>query len=56
MLNLSAPRVPAFLVFLALIGLAVASLNTRIPTVGPSVVRFGTWLLIRTYVVLFKGP
>jgi hypothetical protein len=55
MLNLSPPRVITFLVSLVLIGLAVASLYLRIPTIGPTVVKFRTWFFVSAYVVLALG-
>ena len=55
MLNLSAPRTLTFLVSVVLIGLAVASLYTRIPTIGPTVMRFRTWFFIGACVVLALG-
>ena len=42
MLSLSPPRLLTLLVSLVLIGLAVASLYLRIPTIGPAVVKFRT--------------
>ena len=55
MLNLSPPRVITFLVSLVLIGLALASLYLRIPTIGPTVVKFRTWFFVSAYVVLALG-
>lgn len=55
MLNLSPPRAITFLVSLVLIGLAVASLYLRIPTIGATVVKFRTWFLVGAYVVLALG-
>lgn len=55
MLNLSAPRALTFLVSLVLIGLAVASLYMRIPTIGPTVVKFRTWFFVGAYAVLALG-
>jgi len=46
MLNLSPPRAITFLVSLVLIGLAVASLYLRIPTIGATVVKFRTWFFV----------
>ncbi|MFB0488022.1 hypothetical protein ABIE45_000608 [Methylobacterium sp. OAE515] len=42
MLNLSAPRLLTVLISVVLIGLAVASLCTRLPTIGPKVVKVRT--------------
>jgi uncharacterized BrkB/YihY/UPF0761 family membrane protein len=42
MLNLSADRILTFLVSVVLIGLAVASLYTRLPTIGPIVLKVRT--------------
>jgi hypothetical protein len=42
MLNLSAARALTFVVSVVLIGLAVASLYTRPPTIGPGVVKLRT--------------
>ncbi|CAO4136684.1 hypothetical protein [Methylorubrum extorquens] len=55
MLNLSPPRALTFPVSLVLIGLAVASLYMRIPTVGPTVVKFSTWFIVAAYAVLALG-
>lgn len=55
MLNLSPPRAITFLVSLVLIGLAVASLYLRIPTIGPTVVKFRMWFFVGAYVVLALG-
>jgi cadmium resistance protein CadD (predicted permease) len=55
MLNLSPPRAFTFLISLALIGLAIASLYMRIPTIGPTVVKFRNWFFIGAYVVLALG-
>lgn len=55
MLNLSSPRTMTFVVSLVLIGLAVASLYMRIPTIGPTVMKFRTWFFIGAYVVLAFG-
>lgn len=55
MLNLSPPRAITFLVSLLLIGLAVASLYLRIPTIGPTVAKFRTWFFVGAYAVLALG-
>jgi hypothetical protein len=55
MLNLSPPRAITFLVSLVLIGLAVASLYLRIPTIGSTVVKFRMWFFVGAYVVLALG-
>jgi len=55
MLNLASPRASTFLVSLVLIGLGVASLYLRIPTIGPTVVKFRTWFFVGAYVVLALG-
>jgi uncharacterized BrkB/YihY/UPF0761 family membrane protein len=55
MLHLSPPRVITFLVSLLLIGLAIASLYLRLPTIGPTVVKFRTWFFVGAYVVLALG-
>jgi hypothetical protein len=55
MLNLSPPRTITFLVSLVLIGLGVASLYLRIPTIGPTVVKFRPWFFVGAYVVLALG-
>ena len=38
-----------------LIGLIIASLYLRIPTIGPTVVKFRTWFFVGAYVVLALG-
>lgn len=53
--NLTAPRLLTFLVSLVLIGLAVASLYTRIPMIGRTVVAYRQWFFIGAYVVLALG-
>jgi cadmium resistance protein CadD (predicted permease) len=55
MLNVSPPRTITFLVSLVLIGLAIASLYMRIPTIGHTVVKFRTWFFVAAYVVLALG-
>jgi hypothetical protein len=55
MLNLSPPRAITFFVSLVLIGLAIASLYMRIPTIGPTVVKFRTSFFIAAYVLLALG-
>ncbi|WP_246691658.1 hypothetical protein [Methylobacterium sp. WL12] len=55
MLNLSPPRAITFLLSLVLIGLAVASLYLRVPTIGATVVKFRTWFFVGAYVVLALG-
>ena len=55
MLNLTPPRTMTFVVSLVLIGLAVASLYMRIPTIGPTVMKFRNWFFIGAYVVLALG-
>ena len=55
MLNLSPPRTMTFVVSLLLIGLAVASLYMRIPTIGPTVMKFRNWFFIGVYVILEIG-
>lgn len=53
--TLSPPRLLTFLVSLVLIGLAVASLYTRIPMVGRTVVAHRQWFFIGAYVLLALG-
>jgi cadmium resistance protein CadD (predicted permease) len=53
--TLSAPRLLTFLVSIVLIGLAVASLYTRIPMVGRTVVVHRQWFFIGAYVLLALG-
>ncbi|MHC2000073.1 hypothetical protein ACYQR9_06465 [Methylobacterium sp. CM6241] len=55
MLNLSTPRRLTFLLSLVLIGLAVASLYLRLPTIGPTVVKYRTWFFVGAYVLLAFG-
>ena len=55
MLNLSPPRTITFVVSFVLIGLAVASLYMRIPTIGPAVMKFRNWFFIGAYVILALG-
>ena len=55
MLNLSSPCTMTFVVSLVLIGLAVASLYMRIPTIDPTKMKFRNWFLIGAYVVLALG-
>ncbi|AWN39604.1 hypothetical protein [Methylobacterium durans] len=55
MLSLSPPRLVTFLLSVILIGLAVASLYLKIPTIGPTVVKYRTWFFIGAYVVLALG-
>ena len=55
MLSLSPPRLVTFLLSVILIGLAVASLYLKIPTIGPTVVKYRTWFFIGAYAVLALG-
>ncbi|AWN40132.1 hypothetical protein [Methylobacterium durans] len=55
MLSLSPPRLVTFLLSIILIGLAVASLYLKIPTIGPTVVKYRTWFFIAAYAVLALG-
>jgi len=55
MLSLSPPRILTFLVSIVPIGLAVASLYLRIPTIGPTVVKFRTWFFVGAYAALALG-
>lgn len=55
MLNLSPPRALTFFISLLLIGLAIASLYMRIPTIGPMVVKHRTWFFVAAYAVLALG-
>lgn len=55
MLSLSPPRVLTFLVSVALIGLALASMYTHIPTIGAFVVKHRTGFFIGAYLVLAVG-
>ncbi|ACA19863.1 conserved hypothetical protein [Methylobacterium sp. 4-46] len=55
MLSLSPPRILTFLLSLVLIGLAIASLYMRIPTIGPTVMKYRTWFFIGAYAVLALG-
>lgn len=54
-MNLSAPRLITFAVSLALIGLAVASMYLRIPTIGKFVVSHRTGFFVGAYAVLALG-
>ncbi|MDP4021082.1 hypothetical protein Q8W71_00465 [Methylobacterium sp. NEAU 140] len=53
--SLSAPRLLTFVVSAALIGLAVASLYTKIPMIGRTVVAHRQWFFIGAYVLLALG-
>jgi hypothetical protein len=55
MMNLSAPRLLTFVVSLVLAALALASLYTRIPTIGAWVSGHRFWLMVAAYVVLMLG-
>ena len=52
---LAPPRLLTFFVSALLISLAVASLYTRIPIVGRTVVSHRQWFLIGAYVLLALG-
>lgn len=54
-MTLTAPRLLTFLVSLALIGLAVASLYMRIPTVGRFVASHRTEFFVGAWAVLALG-
>lgn len=54
-MSLSAPRTITFLVSLVLIGLAVASLYMRIPTIGRFVAGHRTEFFVGAYAVLMLG-
>lgn len=54
-MSLTAPRILTFALSLALIGLAVASMYLKIPTVGRFVASHRTEFLIGAYAVLALG-
>lgn len=54
-MRLTAPRLVTFVVSLVLIGLAIASLYLRIPTIGRFVATHRTEFLIGAYAVLALG-
>jgi hypothetical protein len=54
-MKLTPPRLITFAVSLILIGLAVASLYVRIPTIGRFVSGNRTWFFVAAYVVLALG-
>lgn len=54
-MSLTAPRLVTFAISLLLIGLAVASLYLKIPTVGKFVAAHRTGLFIGAYAVLALG-
>lgn len=54
-MNLTAPRLLTFALSLALIGLAVASLHLKIPTVGKFVAGHRTEFFVGAYAVLALG-
>ena len=53
--TLSAPRLLTFLASAVLIGLAVASLYTKVPVVGRTVLAHRQWFFIGAYVLLALG-
>lgn len=55
MIRLTPPRLITFVVSLVLIVLAAASMYTRLPVIGPTVVSHRTWFFIGAYVVLALG-
>lgn len=55
MIRLTPPRLVTFAISLLLVALAVASLYTRLPVVGPTVVLHRTWFLVGGYAVLALG-
>lgn len=55
MRNLSAPRLLTVLNSVVLIGLAVASLYTRLPTIGPKVVKVRTGSFLDVCAILELG-
>ena len=55
MVNLSAPRSLTFLVSLVLVGLALATMYTRVPVVGSYVASHRTWFFVCGYAVLALG-
>lgn len=55
MLNLSAPRLLTVLTFVVLVGLAVASLYTRLPTIGTKVVKVRTGSFLDVCAILESG-
>lgn len=54
-MNLTAPRLLTFLVSAVLIGLAIASLYLRIPTIGRFVAGHRTEFFVGAYAVLALG-
>lgn len=55
MIRLTPPRLVTFVVSLVLAALAIASLYTRIPVIGATIVSHRTWFFIGAYVVLALG-
>ena len=53
--TLSAPRLLTFLASAVLIGLAVASLYTKIPMMGRTVLAHRQWFFIGAYTLLALG-
>ena len=53
--TLSAPRLLTFLASAVLIGLAVASLYTKVPMVGRRVLAHRQWFFIGAYALLALG-
>ena len=54
-MTLTPPRLITFLLSLILVGLAVASMYTKIPNIGGFVAGHRTWILVAAYAVLALG-
>lgn len=54
-MQLTAPRILTFIVSLILAVLAIASLYTRLPTIGAWVGSHRFWMMVAAYVVLMLG-
>lgn len=55
MIRLTPPRLITFAISVLLVALAVASLYTRLPVIGPTVVSHRTWFFVGGYAVLVLG-
>ncbi|MDB5593279.1 MAG: hypothetical protein JWM36_240 [Hyphomicrobiales bacterium] len=54
-MQLTTPRILTFIVSLILALLAIASLYTRIPTVGLWIIGHRFWMMVAAYVILALG-
>ena len=54
-MQITAPRILTFVISLIIAALAIASLYTRIPSIGPWINGHRFWMMVAAYVILALG-